>query len=277
MRMTELRNHPFLAIAAILVLVLLITRIPIKEHLPASDFASAEMEGILISTALVCTLVFIIRKLRVPHSYFAVLDPRVYLYYLPALVLALLPAHRLSLLLHPGGSIVDPGSLLLYGTARLARALFEEVLFRGAIFGLLLATFYGSRNGILKSVVISGALFGIVHISNVWTQPGHDAGVVTTQVYAAACLGVLYCATYLKTRSIVVLGIIHFVNNFFAKLDELGVHGKVVESLEHQSTIAETIASNMLGLVYYGLPLLAGLYIVKKISEGDVKRFLGLS
>jgi membrane protease YdiL (CAAX protease family) len=275
MRPVDLKKRPFLAIAALLLLVFLITRIPLKENLGASKFVSSEIEGIAIPIVLVSALVLIIRKLAIPHSYFAAVSPRVALYYVPALIFALLSAHRISLLLHPSGSGPGPGNLLLYGAARLSRAVFEEVLFRGAVFGLLLRAYQGSRGGVLKSSLISGALFGCVHIFNIWTVPGYDSSMAVTQVYAAFCLGVLYCTTYVKTRSLAVLSIIHFINNFFVRLDELGVHGKLAASLEQHGTIAEAIASNVLGLIFYGLPLLVGIYIATKLTRQDLDEFMG--
>jgi len=54
-----------------------------------------------------------------------------------------------------------------------------------------------------------------MHIINLWTIEGQSIKGVLNQVYATTFFGVMYGATYLKTRSILTLGILDFISNFF--------------------------------------------------------------
>jgi len=71
----------------------------------------------------------------------------------------------------------------------------EELLYRGAITKALLQKYAPT-----KAILISGLLFGIVHINPV-------------QVVSAALIGILLAWLYWRTRSLVACILIHILNN----------------------------------------------------------------
>ncbi len=78
---------------------------------------------------------------------------------------------------------------------------FEEVYFRGLIFPLLLAFFKDKKFAELKAVLVSGAVFGLIHLVNLFG--GADFGSVAMQVGYSALNGLMYAALFLFTRSLV--------------------------------------------------------------------------
>ena len=277
MKLTALRNNPLFLIISIFLLIAILGKAPIKEYLPYSNSTSDKLETSIISSLLICVLIFIIHKLRIPHSYFRFIERRDYIYYFPTIIYIFLFSNGFSDFSRMSDSILYCENIFLYGLETLSRALFEEILFRGIIFGVILSKYYDSKNGVMKSVIISGLIFGLAHIVNIWTQPHVSARGTLNQVYAATCLGAMYCAIYLRTRSIIVLGLLHFISNFFAGIEELAGSEIVVESVSRDRTIIEIIASNVLTIVIFGSSLLIGIYIVKRTEREEVEEFMSQS
>jgi uncharacterized protein len=275
MRGYEVRNNPFVLSIVIISLVLIIMGIPIKENLAFSDSISEQAEILIICLILICVLAIIIKRLQVPHLYFSFVKGGAYLYYLPAVFMAFIYTNGFNDLLHMSGSTLYSGKAFLTGIATLTRALFEEILFRGVVIGLLLSRYHNSKNGVLRSIVISSVLFGLVHIVNIWTHPERGTDYAIAQVCNAVCLGVLYGAIYMKTRSIIVLGLVHFMNNYAIHASALDGVEHVIEPIKGNTTIAEAVASEILGYIIFALPLLMGLYIVKRINREDIEKLMG--
>lgn len=86
-------------------------------------------------------------------------------------------------------------------TIALIGPIVEELIFREAIIG------YSICNGMkpLRAVLMSAILFGIIHVN-------------PAQVPFAFAMGMLFGLVYLRTRSIVLTGIIHIINNSIAAL-----------------------------------------------------------
>jgi len=112
-------------------------------------------------------------------------------------------------------SYVSKRLLFTYILKYFSSSFIEEFVIRGFILGIFLLNFTKTRAGIFKSVALSGLIFGLMHIINLWTIEGQSIKGVLNQVYATTFFGVMYGATYLKTRSILTLGILDFISNFF--------------------------------------------------------------
>lgn len=86
-------------------------------------------------------------------------------------------------------------------TISLIGPIVEELIFREAIIG------YSISNGMkpFRAVLMSAILFGIIHVN-------------PAQVPFAFAMGMLFGLVYLRTRSIVLTGIIHIINNSIAAL-----------------------------------------------------------
>lgn len=108
----------------------------------------------------------------------------------------------------PSAFVLNPSpagfSLVALGLAAFGVQTFaEEFVFRGYLNqGLLLAT----RNE-MAAALISGALFGVMHIPNGWPQ-----------AFGAAGMGVVFALIAMRTGSIAIPYGIHLANNLFASL-----------------------------------------------------------
>lgn len=86
---------------------------------------------------------------------------------------------------------------------------FEEVYFRGLIFPLLFSFFKDKKNAMLKAVLTSGAVFGLIHIVNLFG--GADIGSVALQVGYSALNGLMYAVMLIFTRSLIFPILGHFL------------------------------------------------------------------
>jgi membrane protease YdiL (CAAX protease family) len=107
--------------------------------------------------------------------------------------------------------VLPPNS---YSVLDINPGLFEEIMFRGIIFTLLLSRF--SKK---KTLYLSAFLFGIVHYANLL----HDCSSVmvlytTAQVIWAFGMGVLWGYLVIKTNSIIPGIILHYLSNAFDSL-----------------------------------------------------------
>jgi membrane protease YdiL (CAAX protease family) len=149
----------------------------------------------------------------------------------------------------------------------------EEFVFRGFILGIFILNFPKTRVGVFKSVALSGLIFGLMHIINLWTFEGQTIKGVLNQVYATTCFGVMYGATYLKTRSILTLGILHFISNFFSMINEL----EFIEIINNSVTVADKsliniIISEIFRIIIFGIPLVIGLFLIYNTDENDLNK-----
>jgi membrane protease YdiL (CAAX protease family) len=84
--------------------------------------------------------------------------------------------------------------------------IYEELIFRGVIFGLLLKNY-----SLVKSIIFTGLLFGIWHIKNlIFDDPIH---VLKQVCYAGLFLSPVLCLITNETKTIWIGSIIHFLNN----------------------------------------------------------------
>ena len=113
---------------------------------------------------------------------------------------------------------------------------FEELLFRGSIY----------RNnepmGQWFAIIVSGAAFGLWHTNCVQT------------VYATG-MGIIACALYAKTRSIIPSMIVHFVINSIGALQQLCMNGLDTDILKDANT--EYIMNHYGQIMFIGLMELA--------------------
>jgi len=86
--------------------------------------------------------------------------------------------------------------------------IYEEVVFRGIIFGYLLTTF-----NTIEAIVISSILFGIWHFKNIFLTEKHR---VIRQVIATGMLyGPVFAYITFLTGNIWLAVMLHYVNNLY--------------------------------------------------------------
>jgi membrane protease YdiL (CAAX protease family) len=112
-----------------------------------------------------------------------------------------------------------------------------------------------------------------MHIINLWTFEGQTIKGVLNQVYATSCFGIMYGATYLKTRSILILGILHFVSNFFSMINELEFIELVNNSVAMtDKSLINIIISEIFRIIIFGIPLIIGLILIYNTDENDINK-----
>ncbi|MFC7374223.1 CPBP family intramembrane glutamic endopeptidase [Brachybacterium sp. GCM10030267] len=124
----------------------------------------------------------------------------------PWAALWLLPfvVEALIWLVHPGGFSMQPPGILLWSLTRLFVGVNEELVNRVAVLGTLRRAFSP-----VPSAVLSGALFGLAHLSLLVTTPGRATDDVLLNVLASATYGFALAASQLRFRWLLPLVFIH--------------------------------------------------------------------
>jgi membrane protease YdiL (CAAX protease family) len=106
---------------------------------------------------------------------------------------------------------IDAGSALVYVAAFVVCVLApvcEEFLFRGFVFGSL-----RPRLGLVPAALVSGAIFGGIHITN---YVGESASLAAASIVTLITLGTLFALLYARTGSLLPCIALHAVNNSVA-------------------------------------------------------------
>lgn len=93
-----------------------------------------------------------------------------------------------------------------------AVGLAEEFVFRGIIADSIFERFGNSKAGVVLSVLLSGCLFGIMHISNVFYGQSLEETII--QIIATSMLGILLSAIYIRHKNIYGVAFLHTTLNF---------------------------------------------------------------
>jgi len=94
-------------------------------------------------------------------------------------------------------------SIFLYSLV----GIFEEFLCRGWLQNEFIERFGNTRGGVIYSIVLSGLIFGSIHIMNFFG--GQALGSTLIQITSAAIAGIYFGAVYFKTKNIWVTVILH--------------------------------------------------------------------
>lgn len=143
----------------------------------------------------------------------------------------------------------------------LVTGLEEEFAFRGVIFGLVIYNFKDYRNKLLRIMLITSSLFGIIHLLALFNG-FHQWPAVLAQVISAFMLSFLFCSLLLHTGNIVLLGLVHGLLNFSSGLGDL-LHSGTGSSAsqEMEGMLIEGIVR-----IIVSLPcLLIGIYLLKSL------------
>lgn len=140
----------------------------------------------------------------------------------------------------------------------------EELVFRGIIAQTLLERYGTARAGVWKACLVSGALFGAAHLSNLLGSA--PFGVLMQCVFAGS-LGVLFAAIYFRTGNLWVLVFLHGAQDA-ASLLAGGLYGT-----ENMSTAVSSYDSTMLlSVLVYLIPTF---FLLRKKKIGEVGLYFG--
>lgn len=126
--------------------------------------------------------------------------------------------------------------LILFMVECLSVGFFEEIVFRGILLTLLVHLWAKHRQGMLLSIIVSSAIFGIAHLFNVY-----DLGVqaMMLQIGYSFLMGMLWAVMYLKTKNLWMVMLMHATYNFFGQV--LFTMGSVQQRFDLLTIILTTI------------------------------------
>ncbi len=107
---------------------------------------------------------------------------------------------------------MQPLPFALYALLCICVGFFEEMAFRGCIFPAVLAKLGKKRAGVFWSIVVSSAIFGVIHLLNIIN--GASVGATVLQVGYSFLIGGMCSVILIKTQNIWYCVILHAVYNF---------------------------------------------------------------
>lgn len=181
------------------------------------------------------------------------------LFILPALVIAvnnlpIIPLFRgLSSITSPAGKI------LLLLCECMAIGFFEEMAFRSVVMLGIMENKRREKKDIVFAILISAAVFGLVHIVNVFINP---SVMVVLQIFYSAAIGAMCSVVLLLTRNVWACVMLHGLFNFMGAL--IGECGEGRGFFEDSPTqiLTAVIALAVIGIYVW-------LFVKYDVSEAD--------
>ena len=132
----------------------------------------------------------------------------------------------------------------------------EEFFFRGFIQEEIVEVYGKTRKQVIISIIISGVIFGLVHLSNVLS----NQDVITTimQVLQASSLGILLGSIYFITKNIWTVVFLHSFYDFSILLGEVNSYKDCINNPEVSSIM---LLFTVIGTVVYSIIYLVGAYL----------------
>lgn len=156
-------------------------------------------------------------------------------------------------------NMTDTRLLVLFFLLFLSVGFVEEVLLRGVVLNVFLKKWGNTKKGMYLSVIISSAIFGILHLLNFFTGR-YDLLSAILQLVYGIFFGVFFSACFIRNQSIWPVMIGHIVFDICGNFNEIAVNsefGKVVH----------ITPENALSTLVVTLPLLIyGLFILRKVQ-----------
>ena len=132
----------------------------------------------------------------------------------------------------------------------------EEFFFRGFIQGEIVDAYGKSRKQVIISVVVSGVIFGLVHLTNALS--GQDIITTLMQVIQASSLGILLGSIYFITKNIWSVVFLHAFYDFAIMLGEVNSYKDCINSTDISMVmLIFTLVASLVYVVIY----LVGAYL----------------
>lgn len=138
--------------------------------------------------------------------------------------------------------------------AGIAPGLFEEVVCRGVVLSSMMRQWHGKENYILKSVLASGIIFGLIHLMNLGSA---DVPSTIMQVFYAAGMGIFFGAVYARTRNLWGTVVIHAI---------IDISYNLVVWQENGFALQDLVSGIAIAVVYTAI----GLYLIRPKKQGDI-------
>ncbi len=159
-----------------------------------------------------------------------------------------------------------PEYLLIFAIDQAFVGIFEEFLFRGIIFPLLIIHFIQNNRPVLNAAFLSSILFGLVHFIGLIRDPYNYWEVTNTVIFATG-IGFFLAMLFLRTRNILVPVFIHFLIDFtnaaFDLQENTGLEVETVPTLTN--SFLTLFVVTLLSLFLIG----TGLFLYKGVKEEE--------
>lgn len=144
----------------------------------------------------------------------------------------------------------------------------EEFFFRGFIQGEIVDAYGKSRKQVIISVVVSGVIFGLVHLTNALS--GQDIITTLMQVLQASSLGILLGSIYFITKNIWSVVFLHAFYDFAIMLSEVNSYKDCINSTD--ISMIMLIFTFVVSLIYVVI-YLVGAYL--NLQKRHVNEYIG--
>lgn len=148
-----------------------------------------------------------------------------------------------------GDAVVDAGvgRVVLLAFECIAVALFEEMAFRGVVL-LGFSEKAKSRLGLFLAIILSSAVFGVIHLLNLFTS---SPIVVIMQIGYSFLIGGMCSVILLKTKNIWFCVAIHAIFNFGGAIVSTLGHGEIWDTFTVIFTAILAVATFVYMLVAF--------------------------
>lgn len=110
----------------------------------------------------------------------------------------------------------DAWYILWFSLECLAIGLFEEAAFRGVALLLIAEKRHATKKGLLISILLSSAVFGVIHLVNILA--GSSPGAVILQIGYSFLIGAMCSVVLFKTANLWLCVILHAIYDFCGTL-----------------------------------------------------------
>ena len=154
--------------------------------------------------------------------------------------------------------------------------IYEEVLFRGLMLKILLRKMGQSKSGVIKACLISSAIFGITHISNILGVVRYVEQLsvsvvlpIISQIIFTTAFGVLAVAFFLRCGTLWVPILIHGVGNLTVYVFvALVSRNRILQFIE--TPIEMGFSEFVINTLLYTIPLfVVGLLLLRKVKPNE--------
>ncbi len=213
-------------------------------------------------TRIIMGMIFVVLLYQVGYKVF---NPKqrtllpILLLVLPALLIAI-NNFPISAFIDSRAELTEPSYLVyLFIVECLSIGFFEELIFRLVLLTVLLQRLPKTKTGVFQAVLISSAIFGIIHLVNLIGGAGLAPTIL--QVGYSFLTGAMWAVVYLKTKSILAVILLHASYNFFGEvMFRLGTVNNRFDTI----TIVVTVLVAVLVASYY-------IYTLYKIDPDELK------
>ncbi|MEI7501337.1 MAG: CPBP family intramembrane glutamic endopeptidase, partial [Bacteroidota bacterium] len=168
--------------------------------------------------------------------------------------------------------------LMFFIASNLLTGSSEEIVMRGIIQPLMIKAQVHSKAAIIKGVLMTSILFGLLHFFNLIKDPGNLVGILY-QVFFAMGIGIFFGGLLIRTGNLIPVCIIHGLINFAFGISKLKTY------LNVENIPAEQDNFQILSLVVTSIVFLligfSGLFMIKMTDEQEyierIKRIKSLN